>query len=76
MTITLAATALIAPASAICALCGCSAAGDIVIKTMERDALFDQMVATYRHVSSSGCLVARARSERRWSGTPEQEQTS
>jgi len=66
--ITLEATACIAPPSAICADCGCSAAGDTVIVTHEHDALLELPLRTYRHVSAGGCLVARARSEAFWYG--------
>lgn len=66
-------TALLAPQAALCASCGCSCAGDIVIRTMEPDALFAHPVATYRHASAGGCLVARARSETRWDGVPDEE---
>lgn len=62
-------TAIIAPSTAICADCGCSAAGDICIRTLEKDPLCEHPVATYRHVSATGCLVARRRSEAFWYGT-------
>lgn len=59
-------TAVIAPPTALCAECGCMANGDVVILTTEHDSVLDRELPTYRHVSATGWLIARARSEAFW----------
>ena len=61
-------TLTIAPQSALCAECGCSAHGDVVRVVREYDRLIGRYVPTYRHVDTTGCLLARQRSEAFWYG--------
>lgn len=66
-------TAVIAPTNTLCAECGCLSSGDVMILTMEYDAILDRNLPTYRHINASGCLIARARSEAYWYRLAEQQ---
>lgn len=69
-------TAAIAPPNTLCAECGCMSGGDVMILTMEHDAILDRELPTYRHVNATGCLIARARSEAFWYHLAKEKQAS